>query len=823
MIPKDPVHEALPAPLEAGQLWRPTRLDASVLEDPGEGARPADDESAAAALGQDRARQALRDAMDIPQRGYNVFLLGPPGVGKREVVEAELRARAAREPTPDDWCYVNDFEAQHRPRALRLAPGDGVRLQAEMRGFVEELRAALPALLESEEFRTRAEQIDTRFGEEQESLFVALGAESSREGIALVHSPAGFSFAPMREGKVMSPEAFEALPEAEREQLQSRLSRLQERLQHTVRQAQQLHKEKRSAIRELSREMTLRVVGTLTDEVKARFSAAPAVLAHLDATQADVLAHIDSFRRSSDGDTGPGPLAAMEESDLLRRYEINVLVGDSHAPAGAPVVFEDNPSFPNLMGRIENVARLGMLMTDFSMIQPGALHRANGGYLVLDALKVLTRPLAWDGLKRVLSSGTLQPETMGQSLGFATTVALEPEPIPVSVKVVLTGSRMVHELLLALDPEFEALFKVAGDFEDDVERSDGHETRYARLMGTLARRDGLPPLSPAAAARLVEQAAREAEDSGRLSARLAPVRDLMREAGLLTRRAGAASLAREHVEQALEARRWRIGRVRERLLDAALRGDLLIDTTGTAVGQVNGLSVSSANQCRFGHPTRITATTRLGDGEVIDIEREVLLGGPIHSKGVLTLAAYLASRYASDRPHCLAATLSFEQTYGTVEGDSASLAELVALTSSLAQAPVHQGLAVTGSVNQHGQVQPVGGINEKIEGFFDLCDARGLTGSQGVVMPAGNARHLMLERRVVDAVAAGRFAIHPVTHVDQALALLTGLPAGQPAADGRFPEGSLNARVAARLLELSRRRQAFSGKGRRVRSGRDHG
>jgi predicted ATP-dependent protease len=767
-------------------------------------------------IGQQRAREALADAMDIRERGYNVFMLGPEGVGKRSVAAEVLRRRAAADGTPDDWCYVNNFDEPRRPRALRLPPGDGSRLRTAMREFVEELRAAIPALLDSEEFRSRAEQIDARYSSQQEQLFIALGHESAKDQIALIHTPAGFSFAPMRDGQVISPAQYEALPEQERAGMQEKLDRLQEQLQKTVRQAQALQKAKRNAIKDLSREMTLTVVGGLTDELESGFPSQPAVLAYFDTVQADVLENIDSFRHMADGESNPLAVA-QDEDGTFRRYEVNLLVGGDAVARGAPVVFEDYPTFPNLFGRIENEARLGTLVTDFSLIQAGSLHRANGGYLVIDARKLLSQPFSWEGLKRVLSSGELRPETVGQSLGLVTTVALEPEPIPVSVKVVLTGSRLLHYLLLDLDPEYAELFKMAADFEDEMPWTPDHEGLYAHLVATLARQAALLPFDRPAVMRLVEQAAREAEDRERLSTQLEQLKDLLQAADLLARRAGLDHIGVDQVQGALDARARRSGRVREKILEAIVRGEIFIDTDGEVTGQINGLSVSQVGQSRFGHPTRITATTRLGEGEVIDIQREVEMGGPIHSKGVMILAAFLAARYAGDHPHCIAATLSFEQTYGEVEGDSASLAELAVLISSLADAPIRQCFAVTGSVNQHGRVQPIGGVNEKIEGFFDVCAARGLHGRHGVIIPAANLPHLMLSQRVVEAVSVGRFAIHAVDHVDQAFTLLTGLPAGEALGGGRFSEGSLNQRVAARLAQWSALRQAYANLGTRGR------
>jgi predicted ATP-dependent protease len=760
-------------------------------------------------FGQQRAREAVQLGVGVRRRGYNLFVLGPAGLGKRTLVGEMLEARAAGEPPPTDWCYVNNFAQPHRPRALRLPPGQGVKLRHDMEQFVDELRATIPAMFESEEYRSRAEQIDAQISEQQEKMFVELGQESAREGIALLHTPAGFSLAPMRNGEVMSPEDYEKLSEAERDRIQTRMGELQEKLQKAIRGAQRLQKEKRARIKQLNREMTLFAVGALTEELKTRYEALPEVRTYLDQVQADVLENIEEFRRPEEAQTNILGLP-MGEPPSFRRYEVNVLVGDEHKAPGAPVVAEEYPTYPNLLGRIEHVARFGTLVTDFALIKAGALHRANGGYLLVDAYKLLTQPYAWEGLKRALSTGEIRTESLGQAWGLISTVALEPEPIPLEGKVVLFGERMIYYLLLAYDPEFGELFKVSADFEDELPRDAAHEALYARLVATLARREQLLPLSRDGVARVLEQTARWSGDAERMSTQLEGLQDLLREADYLARNAEATMIGAAQVQQAIDGRARRSSRIREKIHDAILRGELLIETDGERVGRVNGLSVSFVGDYAFGFPTRITANARLGDGEVMDIQREVELGGPIHSKGVMTLSSFLASRYSSDRPHSMHASLVFEQTYGEVEGDSASVAELCALLSAIGEFPLRQSLAVTGSVNQHGQVQPIGGVNEKIEGFFDICRTRGLNGQQGVIVPAANAKHLMLRRDVVDAVAAGQFHVYAVNTIDEALELLSGLPAGEPNDEGAYPEGSANFHVAARLLELSLVRQAYA-------------
>ncbi|HTS52879.1 MAG TPA: AAA family ATPase [Burkholderiales bacterium] len=762
-------------------------------------------------FGQERAREAIDLGVGVRARGYNVFVLGPAGLGKHSLARELLEVRAAREPTPPDWCYVNNFEHPHRPRALRLPPGQGAKLRQDLRQLVEELRASIPAMFESEEYRNRAEQIDAEINERGEKIFHQLGEEAAKDNIALLHTPAGFSFAPVRDGEVISPDDYAQLPGETRSRIEAKMEELQAGLQKAARQVQQLQKERRVRLKQLNREMTLLAVGTQTEEIKSRYPELPEVLRYLDAVQADVLENIDDFRRSPETETNALGLPAGEPVSF-RRYEVNVVIGDQRSTgAGAPIVYEDYPTHPNLLGRVEHVARFGMLVTDFALIKPGALHRANGGYLLLDAYKLLSQPFAWDGLKRALSTGELKTESLGQTYGLISTVALEPEPIPLEVKAVLFGERILYYLLLAFDPEFGELFKIAADFEDDVPRSRETETLLARMIATLARREKLLPFDRGAVARMIEHGARLGPDSAHLSAHLERLVNLLREAEHGVRQVGGQRVDEAAVERALDRQERRAGRVREKIREAILRGELLIDTSGATTGQVNGLSVSSGGGYSFGHPTRITATTRLGDGEVVDIQREVEMGGPIHSKGVLILSSFLAARYSGERPNSLSASLVFEQTYGEVEGDSASVAELCALLSSLAELPVQQSLAVTGSVNQHGRVQPVGGLNEKIEGFFDICSARGLTGAQGVIIPSTNVAHLMLKKHVRDAAAAGQFHIYAVDTIDQAIELLTQTPAGGRDAQGAYPDGSVNFRVAARLLEFSLIRQAYAG------------
>lgn len=796
-----PVHR-----LDAAALHTPCTLDGLAFDTTADLPGPDGD---GGVPGQDRAREAVRFGIGLRAGGYNVFALGPPGLGKHTLVRDLVSARAAGGPEPDDWVYVQNFAQHHRPRALRLPHGAGVGFRTEVRQFRDDARASIPAVFDSDEYRNRAEQIDTELSERQHEAFQSLAKVAAEQEIALVQTPMGFSLAPVSQGEVMTPEQFGQLPDEQKARLEATITTLQEGLQKAVRQAQQLQREKRARIRELGRDMCRATVATLVDDLRRSCHGLPPLLEWVDQLQADVLENLEQFRRASEPDQATVALGSDES--FVNRYDVNVVIGEPDDSPGAPVVTEDNPTYANLLGRIEYVARLGTLVTDHNQIKPGALHRANGGYLLLDAMRLLAQPFAWDGLKRALRTGMIRTESLGQAYSLISTAALEPEPIPLDVKVFLFGDRLLHYLLVAYDPDFGELFRVPADFADEVERTPENEALYARLIAGIARREGWLPLERPAVGRVIEEAARWAGDAERVSARLEDLTDLMRESDHRARAEQAASVTRRHVQGAVDARRRRSGRIRELVHEAIRRGDLHIDTAGEAVGQVNGLSVSLSADQPFAFPTRITANTRMGDGNVLDIQREVALSGPIHAKGVLILASLLATRYSPDQPPPLTATLVFEQTYGTVDGDSASVAELCALLSSLGGFPLRQGVAVTGAVDQHGRVLPIGAVNEKIEGFFDVCAARDLTGEQGVVIPAGNVVHLMLRQDVVDAVAEGRFHVWAATHVDDAVGVLSGLEPGTPDAGGRFPAGSANALVAERLADLAAKRLAWLG------------
>lgn len=767
-------------------------------------------------IGQERAIQALNLGVTIERQGYNIFALGPSGTGKHALVRQLAESRAAEETAPDDWCYVHNFEQPYIPRALHLPAGMGKTLQRDMTQLIDDLRTGLSSAFESEEYQNRRRALEEEFQDRQSETLRELQEKAREQNLSLLRTPAGLAFAPMRDGEVVQPEDFQKLPQDEQDRIEKIVEQLQGELQRALMQVPRWEREARSRLRELNDEVSGYVVNDLMDDLQEKYKDQPDVLSFLQAVQKDVSENLRDFLGDSEGESEgqsqaqrprmPALPAEMQGSPTLRRYQVNVLVDSSEAQ-GAPVIFESNPSYLNLVGRVEQMAMMGALVTDHTLIKPGVLHRANGGYLLLDAAKVLTSPYAWEGLKRALQFRQVRIESPLQMMSMTSTITLEPEPIELNIKVILLGDRQLYYMLAQADPDFQELFKVAADFDDEFVRDEATTRQYARLIGTIVRREGLHPFDRSAVCRVVEHAARMVEDSERVTARMQAIVDLLEEADHWAGQAGATLVTADHVQQAIDAQIYRSDRIRERMQEEMLRKTILIDTEGTRVGQINALSVISLGTFAFGRPSRVTATVNLGKGDVVNIEREVELSGPFHDKGVLILSGYLRSRFAQNQPLSLDASLVFEQSYGGIDGDSASSTELYALLSAIARVPIKQSLAVTGSVNQLGEVQAIGGVNEKIEGYYDLCKARGLTGDQGVMIPIANVKHLMLRHDVVKAVEQGEFAIYPIATIDEGIEVLTGLPAGQADEEGVYPEGSINRLVADRLAAMAARRR----------------
>ncbi len=770
------------------------------------------------AVGQERAVAAVRFGIGIRPEGFNLYCLGPKGTGKASLILQYLNQIAAKQPLADDWCYVQNFHDYHQPHALRLPAGRAMSFRQDMKHFIEELQVVLPSTFANNEFNTRQKSIHDNMKRRHERVFSEFQQKVERTGFSLLQTPAGRTLAPVKEGNVLTPEDLSGLPANEQVTLKQKMASLQTELETILRQIPRWEHETREAIQTLVQELAHDTVDPLIDRLKRVYADIPAVARYLDDVHRNVIDNVGDFILAKEGaaqDSHGAPqfsgVSRAESAAALRRFQVNVLVF-REGESGAPVVFVDHPTHSNLLGSIEYLQQFGALLTDFSLIKEGALHRANGGYLILQARKLLSQPFAWEDLKRALRAREIRIENPRAAWGVAAPT-LRPEPIPLSVKVVLIGEPLIYYLLSHHDPDFSELFKVAADFDDRTERTPETVFAYARLLAALARREKLRPLHRDAVARIIEHAARLAEDRGKLSTHMASITDLTREADYWAGQSGVDLISCAHVQQAVDARISRQDRIHVHVREEILHETVLVDTAGAVVGQINGLSVFELGQLTFGAPSRITCRVRMGKGEVVDIEREVELGGPLHSKGVLILVSFLAARFAVDMPLSLSATLVFEQSYGGVEGDSASSTELYALLSALAEVPIRQDLAVTGSVNQLGQVQAIGSVNEKIEGFFHICQARGLTCKQGVLIPRANVRHLMLRTEVREAAAAGLFHIYPITHVDEGIALLTGWPTGDRNESGTYPVGSINRKVAARLKDFAARTYRFSETG----------
>jgi lon-related putative ATP-dependent protease len=757
-------------------------------------------------LGQQRAVDAIRFGIQIRDDGHNVFVLGPPGSNRHGLAEELAKERAASQSPPGDWCYVNNFGDPERPQYLHFPAGRGRQFRKDMLDLIEDLRAAIPAVFESDDYRAQLKAVEEKTQKEVEAHAKSLEDRARKENIAVLQTSTGYVLAPILDGKVIDEKEFSKRPVEERKAAQEAIERLSKELQTHIEQIPRLQKRHRERVKALNREVTEHAVGVSLSDLMEKYLALPAVVAYLEEVRNDMIENADDFQAPK---STPLPFLRRDASQSFSQYEVNLVVSNDE-DAAAPVVFETNPSYTNIIGKIEHRAEMGALFTDFRMIRPGALLAANGGYLILDMHRILSRPFIWDALKQALFAKQVRIESPGEAYGFVSTSTLQPEPIPLDIKVILVGERWLYHLLAIYDSEFNDLFKVAADLDDDLERTGDNVAAFASLIAARIREKELLPFDLDAMQKIVEQRARRASDSERLSMHMGSLEDLLAQADFWARQREAQTVDASDVVKAIREMARRLGRMRSRILDAIQRDTLLIDTDGACVGQVNGLSVTDLGEFRFGHPVRITATTRVGSGRVVDIEREVKLGGPIHSKGVMILAAALSSRYARELPLSLHANIVFEQSYGGVEGDSASVAELCALLSSLADIPIRQNVAITGSTDQLGRIQVIGGVNEKIEGFFDLCKKRGLDGGNGVIIPRDNVKHLMLREDVVEAVEQGRFNVFAVKGVDEALTLLTGVEAGRRDDSGEFPVDSVNHQVEQQLIRYAGLRRSFA-------------
>jgi len=766
-------------------------------------------------VGQERAVAAIEFGLGIRTHGFNMFVAGRTGTGKNTSIKEFVNERAKNEPVPSDWVYVYNFDDPLRPLAIKLASGRADEFAEDMDRLIKAVRLELPRAFESENYEKRKAETIQNIQKKRDDIFSQLQQEASSLGFSIEMTPIGIVTVPMADGKPIGRDEFEQLPESDKQQIKERSNALEKSINQSISKVRQLEKEAQDRVKELDREISLYAVGHLLEDIRHKYMAClpeeecQAILDYLQKVQDDIVDHVEDFRETEKRQGAipiPGFAEAAEAS--FDKYKVNVFVSNKET-TGAPVVVENNPNYYNLLGKVEYRAGFSMMTTDHNMIRAGAIHKANGGYLIVQALDVLLHPFAWDGLKRTLRSREAKVENITEQYGLVPAVTPKPEPIPLNVKVILVGSPYIYYLLYHLDEDFQKLFKVKADFDIEMNRTDLHIEQYARFISKQCREKGLKHFHKSAVAKIVEQGSRMIEDKDRISTRFLDVSDLVSESSYWASQNGNHLVMAEDVEKALEQKEYRSRMIEDKIQELIEEGVIMIDTDRSVTGQANGLSIYSLGDYTFGRPSRITCRTAIGRGGIIDIQRETEMGGKIHSKGVMILNGYLTGQYAQDKPLVLSATIAFEQLYEEVDGDSASSTELYTLLSSLSGLPIKQGIAITGSVNQRGEIQPIGGVNRKIEGFYEVCKAKGLDGSQGVIIPHQNVRHLMLKEEVIQAVRDGKFNIWAIKTIDEGIEILTGVPAGTRSDDGSYPEGTVHYLVDKRLKEMADKVREF--------------
>ena len=755
-------------------------------------------------IGQERAVKSIEFGLSIKNHGYNIFAAGVPGTGKNTIAKSIVKRISAGRPVPDDWCFINNFKDIDRPRAVKLPPGRGREFRRDMDKFIELMMTEIPKVFESKEYEEQKGRIAEELEKAKEVLFAETGRRAQELGFQLSITRTGIVKVALQRGRPFQPDELEKLSPEQRFDMEEREKNVDADIRDFLAKARVLDKEAHEKIHELNRRVAHFSMGHQLDDLKEKYGINPRIPDYLAEVEEDILNNLKEFLGQMP--ELPFPVEGLDKAGFLERYKVNVLV-DNAKTKGGPVMEEANPTYNNLVGRIERRARFGAFSTNFTMIKSGSVLQANGGYLLMNALDVLRNPFSWEALKRIIKKNEVKIEDIGELYGI-TMAGIKPEPIPVSFKVIMLGSPWLYYLLYEYDEDFRDIFKVKSDFDTQTGETADEKMRYANFIGNAAKDEGLLPFSREAVAGVADYAVRLAEKKGKLSLRFNDLADLIRESSYWAAQEQSAVVSAAHVDRALNEKIYRANLLEERIQELLADGTIMVDTAGAVTGQVNGLSVYDLGDFSFGKPSRITARVFPGKAGVINIEREAKLAGRIYNKGVLILSGYLAGKYAQDNPLSLSASLAFEQSYGEVEGDSASAAEVAAVLSGIAEAPLKQGIAITGSINQKGEVQPIGGVNEKIEGFFAVCKSRGLTGEQGVIIPRINVKNLMVKKEVVEAVKNGQFHIYAVTTADEALEILTGLPAGERKEDGAFPEGTLNFLVHKRLKAMAKKLKA---------------
>ncbi len=746
-------------------------------------------------IGQPRAYRGLELGSEVTGLGYNIYVMGLPASGRTTLSREYLEQKAATLPTPNDLCYVNNFADPHTPQALFLPTGRGTEFRKDMEALITRGEQEIKRAFNSDEYSKEASRLADDLQKNREAALSRLQAYAAKYNFLIARTPFGFVLVPSVDGQPLKPEEVEKLAPENLEKLKELELKVGAEVKKTLEKVRDMEHTAQEAIHELDTRTALFVVEHLVDSLHEKYTGLEQVLTYLALVQKDIVENVEPFRTES-GPQGEN-IAAMREA-WLKRYIVNVVV-DQDARKGAPVILETQPTYQNLVGRIEHEMVMGASRTDFTMIRPGALHRANGGYLILPIREVLINPYAWEGLKRCLRDGSIRIVELGNQLGLISTTTLEPEPVPLNVKVVLVGTPLLYYLLQQYDEDFPKLFKVRAEFASQMDRTPDTEQEYALFVRSVTLENHLAPFDRTAIARIIDHGARMVENQNKLSTRFGKISDLVREAEYWAHKTDHDTVTAEHVQRAIDETVYRSNLLEERLQEMIIENTLMVDVEGTATGQINALSVLQLGDYTFGRPSRVTATVQPGRGGVLDLERKAELGGPIHTKGVMIINGFLGGRYGREKPLTLSASLTFEQSYDGVEGDSASAAELFTLLSALTGIPLRQDLAVTGSMNQHGLIQPIGGVNEKVEGFFAVCKDKGLTGTQGVVIPASNVRNLMLRDEVVQAVTEGKFHLWAIKTVDEGLEIFTGMKAGGRGADSQYPEGSFNRAVVDQL------------------------
>ncbi len=760
-------------------------------------------------IGQERAVRALKFGLGIKNHGFNMYVAGYPGTGRKTAVKNFVEAQAKVQPVPSDWCYVNNFSNQYEPRAIKLEPGKGKEFREDMKGFVENAKTALPKAFESEDYAARREATVRQLENQRKQLIEQLNIKAQQEGFVIQTTPVGLLLIPVLDGKPLSEEEMLALPQKMKDKLQEKRERLETEFRNAMRQLIDMERRIHEALKKLNKEVALYAIGNLIENLLEKYKDTPEVTTYLKDVQNDILENLQQFiRRGEPQQQLPFAMPWMKE-EPYRKYEVNVVIDNSNV-TGAPVVMETNPTYHNLLGRTEKEAQFGALTTDFSMIRAGAIHKANGGYLILPVEDLLRNPFSYDGLKRDIKDAHLIIEEPEERYGFLSVKTLKPQPIPLTAKVILIGDPHIYQLLFTMDPDFRELFKIKAEFDTTMPRTDENVEHYASFVCMLCEREKLKHLDGAGLAKLVEYSSRLAQDQYKLSTQFSFIADIIRESNYYATEENAEFIGGNHVRKAIEEKIYRSKLIQEKIQEMIQRGFFLIDTVAERVGQVNGLAVMGLGDFAFGNPSRVTASIGLGKEGVIDIEREAKMGGPIHTKGVLILSGYINDKYARDKPLSLSARLVFEQNYEGVEGDSASSTELYSILSALSGLPIKQNIAVTGSVNQKGEVQAIGGVNEKIEGFFEVCKAKGFTGQQGVMIPESNVQNLMLKEEILEAVKAGQFNVYSVKTIDEGIEILTGRKAGIRQSTGNFEEGTVNYLVDKQLREMANRLKEYT-------------